>query len=240
MRKFIELLYKYGLFLLCLLTIIAYVIYSSQILQGKSIETVIINITFALLNIFATIYIASRVSLWGWNSDNVKNQKKLAKTAVRHIRGYLTQIIKIQRIISKKLEEDRDKDKRDLKEINNHLEILFTGIKSSEADFKEIVNEELKEQDVVEKEIGKILEELEDKNNELENLKQDKDSSNKKVKELEKSVSKLESDLHRSKNKLLFDNPYLSGGTGSGLLYKRGDTSTGIRDYLNDDFLSKE
>jgi hypothetical protein len=209
MKAIIGFLYKYVILLLCLIVLILYLIYSSEILKSTETETIVINFSLALLNLFATIYITSRIGLWGWQNDNLKSQKKIAKTSIRHIRGYLTQIVKIQRIIFSKIEENDNVDKRDLKELSNHLEIFYSGIQSSEIDFKELVNEELIEQNQAEIEVMKILSELSKTKNELKLMKENKAENHGKIVELTNKVKSLKLDLETEQSKFNFSSPFL-------------------------------
>jgi len=209
MKTFIDFLYKYVVLILCFVAIIIYLIYSSEVLKTNESETIIVNISLSLLNLFATIFIATRISMWGWQNENLKNQKKVAKTSIRHIRGYLTQILKIQRIILSKIEDKDSLDKRDLEELYNHIDILYSGIHSSEIDFQELVSEELIEQNQAEIEVMKILTELSGTKKELKSLKENETDNQENIEKLLKKVKSLEHDLEIEKSKFNFSNPYL-------------------------------
>lgn len=229
MDKFIEFLHNYGIFFLCIFVILIYLTYASEILGGEEAKTVITNIAFALMNVFASIFIAYKISIWGWNSENAKNQKKLAKTAIRHIRGYLTLILKIQKNTSEKISDNRAKDNRDLQELNNHLDILFSGIQSSENDFKELVNEEFQEQNTLENSISEILGEKVKMLEELNTIKKDKNVDKEKISNLEKSLSNLSHKYIEAKNKLPFDIPALSGDSSTNLVKANVELSNAIK-----------
>jgi len=150
----------WGLFIVSLIIIFVYTVLTNT--QTKSEESNIwTNILFVVLNLLAAFYISRQVSMWGWLTENSANQKKIAKTAIRHNRGNLTSIVKLIKITKEKTElVDDPLIKQYLKEIKNHLEMIYNGIKNSEADFNEIVNEELKEQNSLEVEISELLEEI--------------------------------------------------------------------------------
>jgi uncharacterized HAD superfamily protein len=161
---------KWGLFALSVIIVLAYA--ELVISQGKTEKLSIwVNVLFIVLNLLAAFYISRQVSLWGWLNENSVNQKKIAKTAIRHNRVNLTSVVKLLKITNEKIGMVEDQlVKQYLKEIKNHLEIIYIGIKSLESDFNEIVNEELKEQNFLEVEISELLDEIDRNNIEVREL----------------------------------------------------------------------
>jgi hypothetical protein len=204
----------WGLFIVSLIIIVAYTVLTTT--QTKSEESNIwTNILFVVLNLLAAFYISRQVSMWGWLTENSANQKKIAKTAIRHNRGNLTSIVKLIKITKEKTElVDDPLIKQYLKEIKNHLEMIYNGIKNSEADFNEIVNEELKEQNSLEVEISELLEEIERKNYEVKEMESVQQSDKETIKKLRQTIREKENELSLKVSNLPFGSTsFLSGST---------------------------
>lgn len=92
-EKYLQFLSDWRLFFIAILIIFAYTVFSSspEITENKNTW---INILFIVLNLLTAFYISRQVALWLWKAENVSNQKKIAKTAIRHNRGNLTTIVK--------------------------------------------------------------------------------------------------------------------------------------------------
>lgn len=205
---------NWGLFAISILIIISYTVFSAYPEKAEN-QNIWVNILFVVLNLLAAFYISRQVALWGWQTDNASNQKKIAKTAIRHNRGNLSSIIKLIKITKEKIELVKDPlIVQYLKEIKNHLEMIYNGIKNSEADFNEIVNEELKEQNLLEVDILGLLEEIEQKNNDLKTKESEQQSDKEMIKSLKNAIKVKENELGRKMSSLPFgESSYLSGST---------------------------
>ncbi|RAV27545.1 V-type ATP synthase subunit I domain-containing protein [Sinomicrobium soli] len=202
-NQFLKFLSDWGLFTISLIIIISYTVFSS--LPEKNNTTIWVNILFVVLNLLAAFYISRQVALWGWQTDNAANQKRIAKTAIRHNRANLSSIIKLIKIVKEKTESVKDPlIFQYLKEIQNHLEILYNGIKNSEADFYEIVNEELQEQNVLEIEISEILEQKEVLKNELKSTKAEGERYKETIQTLKKAIREKEYEVLSKASELPF------------------------------------
>lgn len=83
-------------------------------------------------------------------SKTIELQKNTAKTAIRHIRGYHRSVENLIEIIKKKMSDSKDDKLMDtLTEINHHLDNLSMGIRLSENDFKDILGEEFKDENLL-------------------------------------------------------------------------------------------
>jgi hypothetical protein len=207
--NFIE---NWGLLLISIIIILAY---SGLVLQQDGSEklNIWVNLLFILLNLLAAFYISRQVSMWGWLNENSVNQKKIAKTAIRHNRVNLISVIKLIRITNEKINLVEDYLlKQYLKEIKNHLEIIYIGIKSLEGDFNEIVNEELKEQDFLEVEITELLDEIERSHTELKDMESLQKMDKAMIQSLRETIKEKENQLSQKVSNLPFGTTsYLSG-----------------------------
>jgi len=211
---FFKFLTDWGLVGLAILIIVSYAFISTQT-DKYPIDSIWVNIIFIILNLLAAFYIARQVSLWGWKTENASNQKKIAKTAIRHNRSNLTSIVKLIKITKGKIEiTDEPLTKQYLTEIRNHLEMIYNGIKNSEADFNEIVNEELEEQNTLEFEITELLDEIDDKNKELNQKNSQQKEDKEIIKELHQTIKEKEREIATKVSNLPFgSNSYLTGST---------------------------
>lgn len=211
-NKILKFLSEWGLFGIAIMIIVAYTIISVQP-QKTETNNLWVNILFIVLNLLAAFYISRQVALWGWQTDNAANQKKIAKTAIRHTRGNLTSIIKLIKITKEKIDLVEDPlTKQYLKEVKNHLEMIYNGIKNSEADFNEIVNEELKEQNLLEVEISELFAEIEQKSNDLKEKEGQQQADKETIKKLKQTIKEKESELSYKVSSLPFGtSSYLTG-----------------------------
>tara|TARA_B100000787_G_C16161245_1_gene281494 strand:+ start:119 stop:910 length:792 start_codon:yes stop_codon:yes gene_type:complete len=218
--KFIS---EWGLFSISILIIVAYTVISIK--QDKTIsENIWVNVLFIVLNLLAAFYISRQVALWGWQTENSTNQKKIAKTAIRHNRGNLTSLVKLLKITKEKIEiVEEPLIKQYLKEIKNHLEMIFNGIKNSEADFNEIVNEELKEQNSLEVEISELLDEIEQKGTELKEINSQSQEDKETINNLKLKIKEKESQLSLKVSSLPFGNTSYLSGTAFNLLENKSE-----------------
>lgn len=212
--KVYSFLTNWGLFAISILIIISYTVFSANPDKAEN-QNIWTNILFVVLNLLAAFYISRQTSLWGWQTDNAANQKKIAKTAIRHNRGNLTSIVKLIKITKEKIDlVEEPLTVQYLKEIKNHLEMIYNGIKNSEADFNEIVNEELKEQNSLEVDILDLLAEIEQKNEDLKTKENEQQSDKEMIKNLRKTIKDKENELGLKMSSLPFGSTsYLSGST---------------------------
>ncbi|MCT4622954.1 MAG: hypothetical protein N4A46_04965 [Schleiferiaceae bacterium] len=207
---------EWGLFIIAIVVIVIYTILSSDISTQQALnKTVWTNVLFTIINLLSAFYIARKVSMWGWLTDTTNNQKKIAKTAIRHNRGNLASILKLIKITKEKIEKvDTQLTEQYLLEIQHHLEMIYNGLRNSEADFKEIVNEELKEQNAIEVEISELFTDIENKSNTIEELAKTTDKK-------EEQIVKLKQQLRDKENELSEKITSLPFGTSS---FESGDT----------------
>jgi hypothetical protein len=212
--KIYSILANWGLFAISILIIISYTVFSAKPDKAEN-QNIWVNILFVALNLLAAFYISRQTALWGWQTDNAANQKKIAKTAIRHNRGNLTSIVKLIKITKEKIDlVEEPLTVQYLKEIKNHLEMIYNGIKNSEADFNEIVNEELKEQNSLEVDILDLLAEIEQKNEDLKTKENEQQSDKEMIKNLRKTIKDKENELGLKMSSLPFGSTsYLSGST---------------------------
>lgn len=204
--KLLKWFYDWGLFIIAIIIIIVYIILNSDISTQKSFNLIVsTNVLFTIINLLSAFYIARKVSMWGWITDLSNNQKKIAKTAIRHNRGNLASILKLIKITKDKIDKVDDKlTQQYLQEIENHLEMIYNGLRNSEEDFKEIVNEEMKEQNILEVEISELFNEIESKNHQLTEMSKTSDDKDSKITELKKQLREKESILSSKISSLPF------------------------------------
>ena len=205
-NRILKWFYDWGLFIIAAIIIFLYTVLSSGISTEESLnKTVTVNILFTIINLLAAFYMARKVSLWGWQTDTTNNQKKIAKTAIRHNRGNLASILKLIKITKDKVDKVEDPlTKQYLQEIQNHLEMIYNGLRNSEADFKEIVNEEMKEQNALEIEISELFTEIETKSNKLAELSEASNEKDGKITDLKKQLREKEIELNSKISSLPF------------------------------------
>ncbi len=191
--------------LVAFIVIVTYIVISALPKQNNYLGETWQAILFTVLNLTATFYIAKKVSLWGWQTDNAASQKKIAKTAIRHNRANLTSIVKLIKITSEKIGLVQEPlTSQYLKEIRNHLEMIYNGIKNSEADFNEIVNEELREQNILELEITELIEEKDNANKKIIELEGGAAQDSKLIDELRENIKKKDAEISKKVNALPF------------------------------------
>ena len=215
-NKVYKWLNNWGLLIVSIIIIIVYTVLNSGIITEQELnKNVWTNILFTIINMLAAFYIARKVSLWGWLTDMTNNQKKIAKTAIRHNRGNLASILKLIKITKDKVDKvDDELIKQYIKEIQNHLEMIYNGLQNSEADFREIVNEELKEQNALEIEISDLFNEIEQKTKIIRELSESHDEKEDEITALKKQLKKAEKELNTKISSLPFGlNSFSSGST---------------------------
>lgn len=194
-QKFFKVIEDWGLFVIAIIIIVSFVVFSALQPIEKDLLGIIINNMFLVLNLLAAFYISRQVSLWGWKTENLLNQKKIAKTAIRHNRGNLTSLLRVIKITDEKINLVEDPlIAQYLKEIKNHLQMTYQNMTNSEADFYEIVNEELKEQNHLEIEISTLFDEIEKKNKDLKALEEEKEADKNTINKLRKSIKEKENE----------------------------------------------
>ena len=191
--------------LLGAITIILYILFSSGVVL-PDLANPLSNVLFAILNMIVTIYTSFRISYFSFLRQNEENQKKVAKTSIRHIRNYLVQVHNLISIIEEKSSiVSDDLFKQHLLEIENHLKNIANGIKSSENDFKDIVNEEYKEENEIIAMIMNNLSELQEKQKELKEIQDAHEQSTlNKVNDIQKDIREVRVDLNKNISNLPF------------------------------------
>ncbi|MDP3435856.1 MAG: hypothetical protein Q8S04_01295 [Bacteroidales bacterium] len=214
-KNILKWLNDWGLFIVSIIFVLLYTGLISDFRgENQFNNSVITNILFAIINLLSAFYISRKISLWGWLTDTNSNQKKIAKTAIRHNRGNLASIVKLTRITSEKVEIVTDPlTKQYLKEIQNHLEMIYSGIRNSEADFKEIVNEEMTEQNSLEIEISKIFVEIKEKNKEIEKLSHSSNTKEVEINKLKEQLRDSQTELQKKINSLPFGAQGITSGS---------------------------
>jgi len=207
-RNILIFLKDWSIFSISIVIVILYIFFSSSIVTQQELShTVVTNTLFSIINLLAAFHIARKVSLWGWKNETITTQKKLAKTAIRHNRGSLASILKLIKITREKIEIIQDDlTKQYVIEIKNHLEMIYNSLKNSEADFNEIVNEELKEENVLEIEISKILDDIQLKSNQLKELEENSAEKEDEIKDLKQQLQEKELELSTKVSSLPFGN----------------------------------
>jgi len=164
---------------------------------------------FQLLTLILGVYIAFRVTTINVMNRTIELQKKTAKTAIRHIRGYRSNIEALIRIIKNKMSDCNDIKLKDvLTEINNHLENLSIGISLSENDFKDILGEEFREEHLLITKIDNDIELLKRKIDEEKRLSKKKEKANeKRIEDLNEEIKKLKSQISLDIYKLPITTP---------------------------------
>jgi len=114
---------------------------------GRNLLTVVSTFLFQILNLVLAVYFAVRITTKSVIDKVTEKQKGIAKTAIRQ--NIISQSINnnIIKIVKEKIECFKNTKMKDaLNDINNHLEILSQSIGSSEFAFKDILDEELREE----------------------------------------------------------------------------------------------
>lgn len=135
---------------------------------------------FQFLSLIFSVFISYRISVANVMNKTIELQKNTAKTAVRHIRIYGQNIQNLIDNISVKISSSKNKYQSSyLMEIINHLRNIRIGINSSENDFKDILGEELKEENKIVSELFSDMQILKSKIVEVDKLRKDKEKTNK-------------------------------------------------------------
>ena len=196
---------EYIFIIIGFLLVVVYVLFSSGAIF-KDLSNPLSNVLFTILNLLATVYIAFKISYFSFLEQNLENQKKLAKTSVRHIRTYLANIQRLIMIVEGKYSNVTDDIyKQYFSEIQNHLENVKNGIISSESDFKDLVQQEYKEESEA---LSKISEDISKIHNMQLELKQVQEKQEKStydnVQKLKDDMSKVRTEINNNLNKLPF------------------------------------
>jgi hypothetical protein len=215
MRVILKWFNKWGLFIISITVIVLYIVINSDISNQQDLnKSVLTNILFTIINLLSAFYISRKVSLWGWQTETTTNQKRLAKTAIRHNNGNLASILKLIKITKENREKvENELSRQYMQEIQNHLEVLYNGLKNAEADFHEIVNEELKEQNVLEFEISNLFNEIEVKTQKLLELTQISGDKDNEISSLKKQLMEKELELNNKVSSLPFGSSSLNALT---------------------------
>ena len=204
-EKFLNSIYDYILFLGSCVIVILFVLFLSGIFLGELANS-LSNVLFAGFNILASIFVAYKISYFGFHSQEKYLQKKLAKAAIRHLRYYGKYLTNLKTIVEDKKESVNQKIiKQYFTEINNHIEHIIKGVLASEVDIKEtiegLVDEEYKEENEM---LGKVQKDLE----KLRRLQEKKDSAKEgRIKTIEKEIESLRTDIGDQVTSLPFGYP---------------------------------
>lgn len=191
---------------LCVVIIIAYLF--SPLFKISEIWT---NILLNIINLIVTIYVTKEISYRWRKTDNINNQKKIAKTAIRHIRTSLKNLISIIKIIDGKMNSTNNNViVKELKEIRNYIAMMYSAISTSQNDFSELVNEEIQEQDTLEHEIEKILDNINSLKNELQEKEKKEKENIDIINDLKNKISKQEEEISSKAFHLPIINTYSS------------------------------
>lgn len=234
-NDFYKWLNNWGLLIISIVIILVYTTLNSGISPEQELnKNVWSNILFTIINLLAAFYIARKVSLWGWLTDMTNNQKKIAKTAIRHNRGNLVSILKLIKITKEKVDKVNDElIKQYLKEIQNHLEMIYNGLQNSEADFREIVNEELKEQNALEVEISDLFNDIEQKAKTISALSETTEEKEGEIEKLKKQLREAEKELSVKISNLPFGSNSFSTGSTFNLIGEENIKIVGKFDLAN-------
>jgi len=155
-RKTIKTLIGVVFIVIAAAVIISYCYYSFISFTSRSTSDLIANTALVILNLAASFFITTQISKFGFT----ESKKELAKSSIRHIRLSWQRIRFVDLMVSKKLSHDSRIGKRDLEEIHNHMICMLDEIHNMELDFKDLVNEEYKEEQHIMAELEAINEDM--------------------------------------------------------------------------------
>lgn len=155
---------------------------------------------FQFLNFIIGIYIAVRITVASERDNRIEVQKTIAKTSIRQIRSSQRMIERLMRLIGEKGKSLGGKKKREVNSafdnINAHLADISLGLTDSENAFRDILDEEFKEENEI---VTRVFDKLElalEKNKELKEIhdKRTADSVHK-IRELETEIAKIRNEI---------------------------------------------
>lgn len=205
--------YDWILVPLGILSIIFYVFFSSGVVL-KDLSNPLCNVLLSIVNLIFTFYMTFKISYANLQKDYTTNQKKLAKTSIRHLRASQLELINLDKLIKEKAAlSDNELIKQYLGDIGMHIKNIANRIILSEYDFKGIVGEELKEENDVLSRILESISQLKEKQHELV-LMNDKQGqhANEKYEKLHKEIIEIKKKMNEDVSLLPFGN--ISPSTG--------------------------
>jgi len=164
---------------------------------GRNLLTVVSTFLFQILNLVLAVYFAVRITTKSVIDKVTEKQKGIAKTAIRQ--NIISQSINnnIIKIVKEKIECFKNTKMKDaLNDINNHLEILSQSIGSSEFAFKDILDEELREEHQTWSKIRGL------ENLVKEKIIQQSEIDKKKVANAEGQINKIASEVSKLRNQI--------------------------------------
>jgi hypothetical protein len=186
------------LLLTAVILIIFVILIQGEVIWNQYDTNPLINVVLTILNLIGSVIITWKIGKWGWASESYKNQKKVAKTAIRHISNYNSQLSQLMAIVVDAKIDTKDLlGKQRLKEIFNHLSIIKSGILATENDFRELVNEEIVEQNIREEEIKQLISKYSEKSDELKKARTKNEENHEIIKNLTDEKNKLRRELSR-------------------------------------------
>lgn len=198
--------YDYFLIILGIICIIVYNLFAGGIIFAEWANR-LSNLLFNLINLIFVFYISFRITYLISQSEFVKNQKKLAKTSIRHLRATAIELYDLGNLIHKRITNVKNPKlyRHYLEEIHNLIKNITQRIRLSENDFKEIVNEEYEEENNLISKIITSLNEIKEKHDKLEGLqKQQGEEANQKIEQLRKDIQQKELEVDRNIKSLPF------------------------------------
>ncbi len=160
-KKFFNAWYEWILFFGALIVLISGLFFSSGLFFPKWANP-LANVLFAVFNLITTGFISYKISYFISKSGNIEQQKKLAKTSIRHLRNSLTSLNNLDIIIEEMINNVTEKlYKQNFGEIKNHIKNIMKSISSFEYDFRDLVGDEIEKEKRLFSEIEKYKEKLE-------------------------------------------------------------------------------
>ena len=110
--------------------------------------------------------------------------------------------------------------------------MIYNRLRNSEADFNEIVNEEILEQNLLEEDISKLLDEIKAKNEKIEGVSQEAADKDDKIAKLNKGLKEAELKLKFKMASLPFGSTYNSAIGGLNNVYIPSYGGSVIKTFL--------
>jgi hypothetical protein len=204
-EKFLNSPFERYIFYLALVVAIVYLLFVSGIILNN-LSNPLSNVLFAVINIFASIFIAYKTSYFLAESAERQTQKKLATSSIRHIRSYSTNLKNLKKIVDSRKDTTKQTiTKQYFTEISNHIDHIMVDVLASEIDVKEsvegLIDEEYREEKQIELKLTHDLEKL------RELLKEIDTAKGKKISELEGKIAELRSTIGEQVTSLPFAYP---------------------------------
>ena len=196
------------------LVMISYIFYVGGWL-GKEYYNPVSNALYAVLNLLVTVLIAYKISYFSAQGQNIKHQKNIAKTSIRHIRVYLSNLYNLEKIIEDKIEKIKYENLPNAKiyeqylvECRNHIISIKNGILSSEQDFKDIVGKEFKVESSLIAKMQSDMIELKRKYEKIKNQKTQEKATAEEVNKIKHEIGDIKTSIEKTKMELPFGEPF--------------------------------